>query len=134
MELQWVFHLSSARVSELIRSFQKEHNIIVPTPGTILDSGRNMTHKDIIVGLHLQGYDVKQISQMTYHSPRSVDNYIGTFESVLILDLFGMPSELMARLLRKGITLVKEHLALVRELYRDQQEIRKYLAAQGVRI
>jgi hypothetical protein len=65
MELQWVFHLSSARVSELIRSFQKEHNIIVPTPGTILDSGRSMTHKDIIVGLHLQGYDVKQISQMT---------------------------------------------------------------------
>lgn len=133
MDLQWIFQMSSARISELIRSVQREHNLIVPTPGTILDAGRSMTHKDVIVGLHLQGYNVTEIARMTHHSPRAVDNYIGTFEAVLILHLFGLSPPLMARILKKGISLVREHLKLVREVYRDHQEIKQYLAAQGVK-
>ncbi|MDQ7791906.1 MAG: DUF1670 domain-containing protein [Clostridia bacterium] len=38
MDLQWVFQLPSVRISELIRSVQREHNLVVPTPGTILDA------------------------------------------------------------------------------------------------
>ena len=90
MELQWIFQISAARISELIRSVQKEHNLIVPIPGTILDAGRSMTHKDVIVGLHLEGYTVREIARMTHHSPRAVDNYVGTFEGVLILYMFGV--------------------------------------------
>ncbi|GFP19853.1 hypothetical protein HKBW3S03_01357 [Candidatus Hakubella thermalkaliphila] len=134
MELQWIFQMSSVRISELICSFEKDHNLVVPTPGTVLDAGRSITHKEVVVSLHLQGYTVKEIARITHHSPRAVDNYVGTFEAVLILYLFGMPPHLMTRLLRKGITLVKEHLELVKEFYRDQQEIRKYLVAKGVRI
>ncbi len=134
MELQWIFQLSSARISELIRSVQREHNLVVPTPGTILDAGRSMTHKDVIVSLHLQGYTVKDIARMTHHSPRAVDNYVGTFEAVLILYLFGVPPELMARLLKRGISLINEHLKLVREHYRDHQEIKEYLSSKGVKI
>lgn len=133
MELQWIFQVSSARISELIRSVQREHNLVVPTPGTILDAGRSMTHKDVIVSLHLQGYTVKEIARMTHHSPRAVDNYVGTFEAVLILYLFGVPPDLMVRLLKRGISLIKEHLKLVRENYRDHQEIKEYLIAQGVK-
>ena len=107
MELQWIFQISAARISELIRSVQKEHNLIVPIPGTILDAGRSMTHKDVIVGLHLEGYTVREIARMTHHSPRAVDNYVGTFEGVLILHLFGVAPELMARLLEKGDLLDK---------------------------
>ncbi|MCR4443157.1 MAG: DUF1670 domain-containing protein [Peptococcaceae bacterium] len=134
MELQWIFQISSVRISELIRSVQREHNLVVPTPGTILDAGKSMTHKDVIVNLHLQGYTVKEIARMTHHSPRAVDNYIGTFEAVLILHLFGVSPGLMARLLKRGISLIKEHLKLVRENYRDHQEIKEYLIAQGVKI
>jgi hypothetical protein len=134
MELQWIFQISSTRISELIRSFEKEHNLIVPTPGTVLDAGRSITHKEVVVSLHLQGYTVKEIARITHHSPGAVDNYVGTFEAVLILYLFGVSPELMARLLRKGVTLIKEHLELIKEFYQDQQEIRKYLVAKGVRI
>jgi hypothetical protein len=134
MELQWIFQISAARISELIRSVQREHNLVVPIPGTILDAGKSMTHKDIIVGLHLQGYNVREIARMTHHSPRAVDNYIGTFEGVLVLHLFGVAPELMARLLKRGISLINEHLKLVREHYRDHQEIKEYLVAQGVKI
>lgn len=115
MELQWIFQISTARISELIRSVQREHTLIVPIPGTILDAGKSMTHKDVIVGLHLEGYTVREISRITHHSPRAVDNYIGTFEGVLLLHLFGVAPEMMARLLKRGISLINEHLKLVRE-------------------
>ncbi|MCK9526610.1 MAG: DUF1670 domain-containing protein [Limnochordia bacterium] len=131
-QLQWIFQISTTRVSELIRSFQNEHNIVVPTPGTILDAGSSMTHKDIIVRLHLEGYHVSEIAKMTYHTPKSVDNYIGTFEAVLILHLYGIPKQLMAKLLNRGSTLVQEHLNLIAEFYENSAEIREYLQLKGV--
>jgi hypothetical protein len=133
MDLQWIFHISARRISELIRWVQRECTIVVPTPGTILDSGRSMTHKDIVVQLHLAGYTVREIARMTYHSPRAVDNYIGTFESVLILDLYHVPRALMARILRKGIPLIDEHLALARKHFRDEQDRKRLLAWKEVR-
>jgi hypothetical protein len=132
-EMQWIFMISSTRISEFIRSGQYEHNIIVPTPGTILDAGRSITHKDIIVKLHLQGHSVKEISRITYHSPRSVDSYIGTFEAVLILYLYKMPVRLMSRILGRGATLIQEHLNLIDEVYPDVLELKKDLIRKGVR-
>lgn len=134
MDLQWIFQISSARVSELIRSFQKEHGIIVPTPGTVLDAGRSMTHKDIVVHLHLAGYSVMEIAKRTYHSPRAVDNYIGTFEAVLILYLFDVPLHLMARVLGRGHNLIREHLNLVQETFGDGETVRAYLQGKGVKV
>jgi len=98
-----------------------------------LDAGRSMTHKDIVIELHLQGYTVKEIARMTYHSPRAVDNYIGTFESVLILDLYHIPKALMARILKKGISLIEEHLSLARKHFRDEEDRKRLLAWKGVR-
>ena len=133
MDLQWIFHISVRKISELIRRAQRECTIIVPTPGTVLDAGRSMTHKDIVIELHLQGYTVKQIARMTYHSPRAVDNYIGTFESVLILDLYHIPKALMARILKKGISLIEEQLHLARKHFRDEEDRKRLLAWKGVR-
>jgi len=132
-EMQWIFMISATRISEFIRSCQYEHNIIVPTPGTILDAGRSITHKDIIVKLHLEGHNVKEISRITYHSPRSVDSYIGTFEAVLVLYMYKMPLELMSRILNKGKSLIREHLNLIDEVYPDVLELKKDLIKKGVR-
>lgn len=133
MDLQWIFHISVRKISELIRWAQKECTIIVPTPGTILDSGRSMTHKDIVIELHLQGYTVREIGRMTYHSPRAVDSYIGTFESVLILDLYHIPKRIMARILKKGVSLIEEHLCLARKHFRDEEDRKRLLAWKEVR-
>jgi len=134
MEMQWIFQISSTRISKLIRSVQLEHNLVVPTPGTILDAGKSMTHKNIIVGLHLEGYTVKDIAKMTHHSPRAVDNYIGTYEAVLILYLFGLSPALMARILKRSISLIREHLELAEKVYKDHLEIKTYLQMKGVKI
>ena len=131
-EMQWIFLVSATRISEVIRSAECNHNIIVPTPGTILDAGRSITHKDIIVKLHLEGHNVKDIARITYHCPRSVDSYIGTFEAVLILYLYKMPVRLMSRILGKGITLIQEHLRLIDEVYEDVNAIKKDLIRKGV--
>lgn len=77
----------------------------------------------MIVGLHLAGYSVKEIARMTYHSPRAVDNHIGTFEAVLSLKHYGVPPPLMAQLLRRGRTLVQEHLELVDKLQVDEAKL-----------
>lgn len=133
-ELQWIFQISTARISELLRSVQQEAHIIVPTPGTVLDAGKSLTHKDIIVRLHLQGYDVKEICRMTYHSPKAVDNYIGTFEAVLILKLYQVAPVLMARILNKGPSLVQEYLELIDQYYPDVHQIKHFLQKKGVNI
>ncbi len=134
MDLQWVFQVSTARISELIRSFQKKHSIIVPTPGTVLDAGRSITHKDVVINLHLAGYSVMEIARRTYHSPRAVDNYVGTFESVLILYLFGLPPHLMARVLGRSQGLIREHLNLVEDTFGDGETVRQYLKGKGVKV
>jgi hypothetical protein len=132
MDLQWIFQISSRKLSELIQSAEKEYNIIVPTPGTILDSGRSMTHKDIVIDLYLQGYTVREVSHITFHSPRSVDNYINTFESVLILYLYGVPKKLMARILQKGISLIEEHLEIVKQHFKSDEEAKSLLEMKEV--
>ncbi len=132
LELEWVFQVSSARISELLRTVQHQHQLVVPTPGTVLDAGRSVTHKHLIVSLHLQGHSVMEIARKTHHSPRAVDNYIGSFEAVLILNLYGMPPPLMARILKRGMGLVHEYLALIDEFYRERREMREYLLARGV--
>lgn len=134
MDLQWIFQLSSGRISELLRSVQKEHALVVPTPGTILDAGRSLTHKSVIVNLHLAGYSVLEIAKRTFHSPRAVDSYIRTFESVLILHLFRMPPSLMARILNSGNRLVREHLELVAEHFGTAEAVRDYLREKGVKV
>ena len=67
-----------------------------------------------------------------YHSPIAVDNYIGTFESVLVLKLYDMPPFLMARLLRRGVSLIEEHLNLIERLNIDERDLKEYLLKRGV--
>jgi len=53
---------------------------------------------------------------------------------VLILYLYRVPPRLMARLLRKGITLIREHLELAKRVYPTEASIREYLLKQGVTV
>jgi len=96
-ELQWCFHTSMTTVSLLLDWFQRNHHVVLPCPGSVLDMGRMMTHKDIIVRLYLEGMSVLEISRQTYHAPRSVDAYLRAFDAVLILHLYGLTTDLIAR-------------------------------------
>jgi len=44
-----------------------------------------------------------------------------------------MPVQLMSRILGRGVTLIREHLKLIDEVYSDVTEIKKDLIRKGVR-
>jgi hypothetical protein len=133
-ELQWIFLVSTATVSRAIDYYQKQHQVILPCPGTVLDMGRMLTHKALIIRLHLQGMTVLEIARQTYHHPRSIDAYLKAFDAVLILHLYGIPAPLMARILGRGEYLVNEYLELVGEHLKKPEVMRAYLRDRGVNI
>lgn len=96
--------------------------------------GLRTIRRDIIVRLHLQGLTVLEISQRTYHAPRSVDAYLRTFDTILILHLYGLPTELVARVLGRGVYLVEEYLEPIRGYLKEPDQMRGYLRSRGVRV
>ncbi len=77
-ELQWLFLINIGSVSRYLSLYEKKHHVILPCPGTILDAGRKLTHKNIVIQLYLEGCTVDEIARKTDHSHRAVDNYINT--------------------------------------------------------
>ena len=49
-ELQWIFLTSHATVGRALDAYQRQHQVILPCPGTVLDMGRTLTHKDLTSG------------------------------------------------------------------------------------
>lgn len=68
--------------SRLFRRFMVEHQLVLPTLGTVLDAGSAMTHKKIIIDFYLDGYFSKDIARITWYSPEAVDRYIDDFERI----------------------------------------------------
>lgn len=133
-ELQWIFLASTGTVSRAIDHYQRKHRVVLPCPGTVLDMGRMLTHKALIVRLHLQGLSVLEIARKTYHNPRSVDAYLKAFDAVLILYLYGLTPTLMASVLGRSESLVQEYLDLIDKYLKDVDTMREHLRKQGINV
>jgi hypothetical protein len=133
-ELQWIFLTSTGTVSRAVDYYQRKHAVILPCPGTVLDMGRMLTHKSLVVRLHIQGLSVLEIARQTYHSPRSVDAYLKAFDTVLILHLFGLTPKLMATVMSQGQSLVNEYLDLASKYLKDAETMREHLRSRGVAV
>jgi hypothetical protein len=134
IEMELLFLRSYSVMEELIRNYMNIHQVILPTPGTILDAGRAMTHKRMIVEESVSGLFTSEIARKTYHAPESVDAYLKVFQSVLILSLYDMPVPLMARVTGRGQALIQEYMELVNEHFPNRNEIKLYLREQGLEI
>jgi len=133
-ELQWCFLASANHIGRILGWYEHKHNVMLPCPGSVLDMGRMLTHKEIIVSLYLRGLTVLEISRQTYHAPRSVDAYLKVFDSVLILHLYGLPLKLMAQVLNRGESLIEEYLQLIKDNLKEVGELRKYLRSRKVKL
>ena len=131
-ELQWVFLFSLGTISRAVDFYQRTHRILLPCPGTVLDMGKMLTHKEVIVRLHLEGRTVLEIARQTYHDPRSVDAYLKSFDAVLILHLYELPPPLMARVLGRGESLVEEYLEIIARYLQEPESMRSYLRSKGI--
>lgn len=133
-ELQLFYLRSSTVLGKLIRKYMTINKVILPTPGSILDAGTMFTHKELIIDLSMQGYYTKEIAKKTYHDPRSVDVYLKTLNSVLILWYFDLPASLISMVTEKGINVVKEHITIIEKYFPNKDVIKNYLNHRGIAV
>ena len=133
-ELQLFYLRSYSIIGKLLRKYMQIHKVILPTPGTILDAGTALTHKELIVDLHMQGYYTNEIAKKTYHDPRSVDAYLRTFNAVLILWYFNLPKSLISMVTERGQRVVQQYIDIIAKYFPDRDSTENYLTKLGIAV
>ncbi len=94
-DLEWLTFASSTTIRICLEAYQERYGVILPTAGTVLDMGRTLTHKKIVVEMALDGMTTKEIAERIYHTPVAVDAYLKTFDRLLILPTTGCRCRLL---------------------------------------
>jgi hypothetical protein len=94
LDLEWLLGVNGATLRQMLTAYQEHFGVILPTAGTVLDMGRTLTHKTIVVEMALDGMSTQQISRRIFHTPEAVDNYLRLFDRVLVLRYYRMPPHL----------------------------------------
>lgn len=55
LDVEWLTGLAPTTIRELLEAYQERFGIILPTAGTVLDMGRTLTHKKLVVEMALGG-------------------------------------------------------------------------------
>ncbi|HHY48012.1 MAG TPA: DUF1670 domain-containing protein, partial [Firmicutes bacterium] len=129
---EWLLNVNGAFIRQMLDVYQERFGVLLPTAGTILDMGRTLPHKTIVVEMALSGMNTQQIARRIYHSPEAVDQYLRAFERVLVLRHFGLPPKLMAQVMGISLNLVEEHLALADKHFPTREALVQYLEGRGV--
>jgi len=132
VDAQCLFLTSYYELGKVINEYEQAEHVLVPTPGTVLDAGNKMTHKALVVRLYLDGLTTTEIARKLYHSEVAVDNYIGTFDKVALLHLYGVTRQHMRLVTGRGVRLIDEYLRLVNAYFKDREAVRTYLHSRGI--
>jgi len=109
--------VNDSRIATVLGRHERQTNKPVPRRATVHDVGTSLTHKRIICRKrYADGKDVPQIARETYHSIESVDRYLGQYDRVRHCRLEGLDPVETAHALDCSVWLVKEYLAIDREL------------------
>ena len=111
--------LSSGTVSTAVRKYMIEHETTVPTRGTIHDLGRTLTHKKIIIKLHLNGYQRPEIEIRTKHSGEAIDRYIKDFKRIALLHRKKMTESEINTTLGMSRALIREYIEIIKQHEED---------------
>lgn len=104
-------------VALALTTFEQKTKRLVPRRATLHDVGTGLTHKRIICWKrYAEGKSPDIVGQETYHSLEAVDRYLGQFDRVRHCHQQGMTVEETAFTLNCSRSLVKEYLAIDREL------------------
>jgi hypothetical protein len=132
LDLEWLLNVNGAFLKQLLIAYQEHFGVILPTAGTVLDMGRTLTHKTIVVEMALEGLSTQQIAKRIFHTPEAVDYYLRLFDRVLVLLFFRMPPQLMRQVTGHSLTLINEHLALAKKHFPTEKDLVDYLTNRGV--
>ena len=119
-EVALLLKLSAGTVGTYRREWEKEHERLLPTRGSIHDMGPTLTHKKIILQkLIFEGKTVEVVCRETDHSPEAVLRYATNFKQVLMCQSKGLDVTQTAFATKLSTRLIEEHRALAEE-YRQQ--------------
>jgi hypothetical protein len=104
--------LSENYISKVLREYEAEAGVIVPTRGTVHDLGPAVTHKAEIVRRWLRHESPADIARKTHHAQTSVDRYIADYQKVRLLAQKVRSSEIPA-LTGLSTGVVEQYLALL---------------------
>ncbi len=134
LDLELLLNLNGAALREFLNAYQENFGVLLPTAGTVLDMGRTLTHKKIVVEMSLEGLSTQQIARKIFHTPEAVDQYLRLFDRVLVLYHYGLPINLIRQVTGHSLALIKEHLALVNKHFPTKQGLVEYLSNRGVEL
>ena len=116
-ELCLIFAYNQTYLRNMIEEYEKEHNMILPTRGTVHDLGAKVSHKKQIVAMHyLQNLETPDIVRKSFHSPQSVDRYIDDFKRVKFCKEKNMNLNEISFSTKLSINLVNQYDNLLKEL------------------
>ena len=119
-EVALLLKLSAGTVGTYRREWEKQHERLLPTRGSIHDMGPTLTHKKIILQkLIFEGKTVEVVCRETDHSPEAVLRYATNFKQVLMCQSKGLDVTQTAFATKLSTRLIEEHRALAEE-YRQQ--------------
>lgn len=108
---------AGSAISRVLVRHEKRTGRLVPRRATLHDVGTGLTHKRIIcMKRYVEGKPADVIARQTYHSLEAVDRYLGQFDRVRHCRHEGLSPEKTAFTLDCGVSLVREYLAIDREL------------------
>jgi hypothetical protein len=116
-----VFFVSPRTITRDLQHLRRtQPDVPLPLRSTVHDIGPVLTHRVRIVRLALEGKTTTQICRRTRHSPAAVANYLSTFERCVQLARHSMQAGQIAFLLRRGVGLIGQYLALLAECDSDK--------------
>ncbi len=134
LDLEWLLNVNGAFLRKLLTAYQEHFGVILPTAGTVLDMGRTLTHKTIVVEMALEGMSTKQIAESIFHTAEAVDNYLRLFDRILVLKYYGLPLNLIRQVTGHSTALLKEHIQIADKHFPKQSDLTAYLFDRGVDI
>lgn len=134
VDMEWILQVSPAMLRGILEAYFEQFGVLLPTAGTVLDMGRTLTHKKIVVAMALSGLSTQEISRRIYHTPEAVDNYLRLFEKVLLLKYYGVPVSALPRVTGYSSRLLNEHLELVEKHFPTEEELVNYLGQRGIQL
>ncbi len=134
LDMEWLLGISPPMLRNILDAYFEEFGIILPTAGTVLDMGRTLTHKKIVIEMSLSGMNTQEIASRIYHTPIAVDNYLRLFDRVLLLKYYNFPVEVMPRVIGYSKSLLDEHLKLVEKHFPTEEALSEYLGKRNIKL
>lgn len=134
LDMEWILGISPNLIRQLLEAYHERFGILLPTAGTVLDMGRTLTHKALVVEMALEGLTTQEIARRIYHTPEAVDNYLKLFDRVLLLRYYRVPVSAMMRITGHSQGLLNEHLALVDKHFPNEEALVNFINSRGIKL